>query len=209
MDLSSRLRKELEGNLEEKDKRNISISLPMTKVQDLDQIVSAFTYVNKDKSFSRQALVEIAIDNLIEESKKILKDHGIEDMNELPISEHIQEKDFDTVIFPAQNEGFNTAFLVEGKWYYVRLGKDKINKIKYVACYVGAPVSAITHYAEVEKIEMVNIEGKQKYVIYFKGAAKKLDSPIPIGKASSMSVRANRYVTLEKLKAATTYEDLL
>lgn len=209
MDLNSRLRRELEGNIEENEKRNISITLPMTKLQELDQIVSAFTYINKEKTFSRQALVEIAIDNLIEESKKILKDHGIEDINELPVSENVQEKNFDTVIFPAQLDGFEEVFLEENRWYYVRLGKDKIDSIKFVACYVGAPVSAITHYAEVKKIEMVTIEGKQKYIIYFKGEAKKLDRPIPIGRASSMSVRANRYVTLEQLKLARSYEDLL
>ena len=160
MDLNSRLRRELEGNIEENEKRNISITLPMTKLQELDQIVSAFTYINKEKTFSRQALVEIAIDNLIEESKKILKDHGIEDINELPVSENVQEKNFDTVIFPAQLDGFEEVFLEENRWYYVRLGKDKIDSIKFAACYVGAPVSAITHYAEVKKIEMVTIEGK-------------------------------------------------
>ena len=55
----------------------------------------------------------------------------------------------------------------------------------------------------------MNVLEKQKYVIYFKDSAKELDRPIPIGKASSMSVRANRYVTLEKLKSASSYEDLL
>lgn len=209
MDLNSKLRKELEGNIEENEKRNLTITLPATKVQELDQIVSAFAYINREKTFSRQALIELAIDNLIDESKNILKDHGIENLNDLLISDNVPEKNFDTAIFPAQLDGFNEAFLKENRWYYVRLGKDKIDSIKYVACYVGAPVSAITHYAEVDNIEMVNIDGKQKYIINFKGVAKKLDRPIPIGNASSMSVRANRYVTLEELKSANSYEDLL
>ncbi len=207
MNLNNRLRSELKS--EENEKKSISIMLPSTKVNELDQIIMAFAQVNREKTFTRQGLIEIAIDDLIEESKKILKENGVDDIYKLQEYESEENKEFDTVIFPAQLEGFNRAFLTERKWYYVRLGKEKIDGIRYVACYIGAPISAITHYAEVDSIEPAMIEGKQKYILKFKGEAIKLENPVPIGKVSSMTVRANRYVTLESLKSAKSYKDLL
>jgi hypothetical protein len=56
-----------------------------------------------------------------------------------------KEKIQDTVIVPAQEDGFNEVFLGENKWYAIRIGGGKLNEIKYIAAYQTAPVSAITH----------------------------------------------------------------
>jgi len=206
MNLNSRIKNELTKS--EVVRKNVSISLPSEKIEDLDQIVFAFSFINQEKVFTRQSLLELAIDDLIQESKKVLNEYGITDIYSLP-QVTIEEEKFDTVIFPAKLEGFNRAFLTEDRWYYVRLGEEKLKKIKYVACYVGMPISAITHYAVVKDIVPVTIEGKQKYMINFEGKAIKLDKPVPLGNVPAMSVRANRYVTLEDLKTATSYADLM
>ena len=48
-----------------------------------------------------------------------------------------------------------------------------LDKIKYIAAYQTAPVSAITHVAEVASIE--RWKDTNKYVLNFKESAKKLD----------------------------------
>ena len=59
----------------------------------------------------------------------------------------------DTVIVPAQSEGFEKVFLGEDCWYAIRISGGMLDKIKYIAAYQTQPVSAITHYAAVDRIE--------------------------------------------------------
>lgn len=204
MSLQDMLKKELKKV--DSDKKTISVVLENAKVNALDNIVKGFNRINPEKTFTRQRLIEIAIDNLIQESNALLEEHQIPMIDEV---EEVGTEEYDTVIFPAQWEGFDEVFLGENQWYHVRLGKERIDKIKYIACYVGAPVSAITHYARVKSMKQVNVDGKKKYIIFFDGDPVQLAREIPIGDAPSMSVRANRYVRLEDLLSAETYEDLL
>lgn len=77
----------------------------------------------------------------------------------------------DTVIVPANEDGFNEVFLGEDCWYAIRIGGGKLNEIKFIAAYQTAPVSAITYYAEVDSIEAYGDGGK--YKLNFKEKAKK------------------------------------
>ena len=227
MGLENILKRELEK--QDTGREMISVILESSKVSELDNIVKEFERINPNKRFTRERLIEIAIDNLIDESKKVINECDMVEPDSSNDMENHIEYDmidnteynmkcrsvefegvfdigmFDTVIFPAQSEGFKEIFLKEKKWYYVRLGKDKLDKIKYVACYVGTPVSAITHYAKVGRIEEVMVEEKKKYVIYFDGEAIPLERKIPIGNAPTRSMRANRYVMLEQLFNEKSY----
>lgn len=206
MQLDELLRRELKK--EEKEKKTISLVLEAAKLEAIDKIITGFNILNPEKTFTRQKLVEIAIDNLIDESNKILGEH---DLLETSIDniEVEEEKVYDTAIFPAKVEGFNEVFLGEDQWHYVRLQQDKVEHIKYVACYVGKPVSAITHFAKVKSIEPITVDGKSKYIIKFEDKAKKLENPVVLGKISSAAVRANRYVMLNQLLEAKEYGDLM
>ena len=75
MNLNSRIKNELTKS--EVVRKNVSISLPSEKIEDLDQIVFAFSFINQEKVFTRQSLLELAIDDLIQESKKVLNEYGI------------------------------------------------------------------------------------------------------------------------------------
>jgi len=46
-------------------------------------------------------------------------------------------------------DDYREAFFDDHEWRYVRVAKKRIPKIKYIALYVGAPQSAICHYAAV------------------------------------------------------------
>ena len=54
-----------------------------------------------------------------------------------------------------------------------------LDKLKYIAIYQVAPVSAITHYAEIASIEKWS--DTNKYILKFKDAAKAI-GPISLDK---------------------------
>lgn len=111
----------------------------------------------------------------------------------------------DTIVVPAQEEGFKKVFLGENCWYAIRISAGKIDNIRYIAAYQTAPVSAITHYAEVESIEPYG--NGSKYKINFKGKAKPF-GPIHFGKAKPGSMQSSRYSNLDDLLKAKSINDL-
>jgi len=180
-------------------KKQISISIKEENIENLDLIAKALS-VSSGKTATRNMLIEDAIEAYVYEAKSILEESNIE------IKQFSYEGNvlFDTVVYPAHDEGFIEAFLNENKWYYVRIKKDKIPYIKHVAIYRGTPASRITHYAKVADFE----ETEEGYVINLDGHPIPLENPIPLGSVSAASVRAPRYTTLEKLLQASEYKDL-
>src|SRR5947209_12479403 len=61
--------------------------------------------------------------------------------------------ELDTIVVPAQKDGFERVFLGQDAWWAIRISGGMIPKIKYIAAYQSAPVSAITHAAPVARIE--------------------------------------------------------
>ena len=112
----------------------------------------------------------------------------------------------DTIIVPAQKEGFEKVFLGEDCWYAIRISGGKLDKIKYIAAYQTQPVSAITHYAPVNRIEPYGEGGKYKLVFSMK--AKPI-GPIPFGDAAQGAMQGPRYTTFAKLTRAKKLTDLI
>jgi hypothetical protein len=111
----------------------------------------------------------------------------------------------DTVIVPAQEDGFKEVFLGKNCWYAIRIGGGKLKEIKYIAAYQTAPISAITHYAEVDSI--VSYGDGEKYQLNFKSPAKSI-MPIEFGDAKTGSLQGPRYTNFEKLMKAKTIKEL-
>ena len=111
----------------------------------------------------------------------------------------------DTIIVAAQKEGFEKVFLGEDCWYAVRISGGMLDKIKYIAAYQTQPVSAITHYAPVARIEPYGEGGKYKLV--FSEKAKAL-TPIPFGDAPQGVIQSPRYTTFAQLMAAKKLTDI-
>lgn len=104
-------------------------------------------------------------------------------------------------------EEFNRVFIGENTWYAVRISRAKLEKIKYVALYEGAPVSGITHYGIVESI--VPYPGNpRKWQIYLKDKPLKLAKEVKLGNIDANAMRPPRYTTLEKLLVAKEISDL-
>lgn len=113
--------------------------------------------------------------------------------------------ELDTILVPAQPDGFNKVFLGEGCWHAIRLSAGKIPRIKYIAAYVSEPTKAVTHFARVDRIEPYGENGKYKLV--FAAPAEKIRS-IPFLDAPSGSMQGPRYTSFKKLRAAKKLTDL-
>ena len=111
----------------------------------------------------------------------------------------------DTIIVPAQKDGFEETFLGEDCWYAIRIAGGMLDKIKYIAAYQTQPVSAITHYAPVSRIEPYGEGGKYKVV--FSESAKPI-GPIPYGDAHPGAMQSPRYTSFARLQKAHTLTDV-
>ncbi|MFA5321443.1 MAG: GIY-YIG nuclease family protein [Smithella sp.] len=117
-----------------------------------------------------------------------------------------QDKDTrDTVVVPAQEDGFQEVFLRENCWYEIRISGGMLPRIKYIAAYRTTPISAITHYAPVERIESYGDVGKYKLI--FAAPAKEIPS-IPFEGAVTGAMQGPRYTNLDKLLAAKSVGEL-
>lgn len=114
---------------------------------------------------------------------------------------------WDTIVIPAREDGFNRVFLGEDCWYAIRMNAKELPKFRYIAAYQVAPVSAITHIAEIA--EIVPYQNSGKYLVRFKSKAKELEKPIALaeGKVGSQP-QSPRYTTYEKIIGSSKLEDL-
>jgi len=112
----------------------------------------------------------------------------------------------DTIIVPAQEDGFKDTFLTKNCWHAIRIGGGKIKDIKYIAAYQTSPISAITHLAEVESIEPYG-DGKKYKLNFIINSVKKI-TPIKLGQAKKGIMQSPRYTNYQKLKSAQELADL-
>lgn len=111
----------------------------------------------------------------------------------------------DTIIVPAREEGFREVFLGENRWYSIRVGAAMKEKVRYIAGYQVAPISAVTHIAEVQEIRPWKDTGK--YVVVFKDAAQEI-GPIRV-KDPNRAPQGPIYVRREDLLQAKCLEDAM
>jgi hypothetical protein len=118
----------------------------------------------------------------------------------------IKIEEIDTIVVPANEEGFKEVFLKQNCWRTIRISSSMIDRITYIAGYQTAPISAITYYAEVARIEKYKNTGK--YIVYFKNRARKI-GPLRLSKEDKgLAPQAPRYTTFRKLSAAKTLRDV-
>lgn len=128
----------------------------------------------------------------------------------VPSVAFVQPKSFampEVIVVPAQPEGFKTAYLEQNAWWAVRIGAKYREHLKWIAAYQVNPIGAVTHVAEIDRIEPFGDEGKFK--IYFKGPATMLANPIPYGSAPSGAMQGPRYCTKAALDTAKSVADLV
>jgi hypothetical protein len=111
----------------------------------------------------------------------------------------------DTIVVPAQEDGFKRVFIDQNCWYAIRIGAAMKDRIKFIAAYQVAPISAVTHIAEIDEIKPYKDSGK--YIVKFK------DKALPIGpiklKEPRNSPQSPVYVKRGALLKAEWVEDAL
>lgn len=121
-------------------------------------------------------------------------------------SHSLDVEEVDTIVVPAQEEGFIETFIGEKRWHAIRIHGTMRPQIKYIAVYQVSPKSAITHIAPVRSIEPWKDTGK--YVVNFAEPAQQID-PIKLVPKSRVKAPQNiRYTTLERLESAKTLNDV-
>ena len=110
-----------------------------------------------------------------------------------------------TVVVPAQQEGFESVFMGQNCWYAIRIAGGMLDRIEYIAAYQTNPVSAITHYAPVGRIEPYGESGKYKLV--FSERARTV-GPIAFGDAPKGTMQGPRYTTIDRLRKSKTLSEL-
>jgi hypothetical protein len=108
--------------------------------------------------------------------------------------------EIDTIVVPAQEDGFQETFIGEDCWYAIRIHASMIPKIKHIAVYRVAPTSAVTHVAEVKGIEPYKDTGK--YIVHFAAPATKIDPIKLVPKSVVKAPYSPRYTSLKRLTAA-------
>lgn len=109
----------------------------------------------------------------------------------------IGNKSLDTLVVPAKEDGFKAVFLGENCWYAIRINSQNIPKLKYIAVYQVAPVSAVTHIAEIA--EIIPYQNSDKYLVKFKSPATKIASvSLQPGKQGSQP-QSPRYTSHDKI----------
>lgn len=188
-------------------KKQVAVYLDDFKLERIDMITKIFSSISDSKSFSRNMLIDEALDKYIVEAKRfLLEEHGI-DIEGL-IAE-AQDKKYDTVILSSTGRGFEETFLGEREekcWYPCRISSEREQNIKYIAIYRGQPESAITHYAEIKEFKFS--QEKNCKVCYFKGEPIPLPNKVVLGSKDSCFFIGAKYTNLESLLNATKADDV-
>jgi len=112
----------------------------------------------------------------------------------------------DTIVVPAQEDGFQEVFLGENRWYQIRIHQSMIPRIRYIAAYRVAPISAITHWAPVKDI--IPWENTGKFVVNFTEPAREIEHIKMVPKSRVKAPQAPRYASFARLQQAKTLDDL-
>lgn len=181
-----------------------------------DVPVTAIVIIDKSSRELENVLSQLAMKTDIIEFQTFF--NGVEQIHKFnPFNEEIREieesnkkdvsvEELDTIVVPAQAEGFQTAFINSNSWWSIRISSSMVDRIKYIAAYQVAPISAITHMAEVAKIE--KYKDTNKYIVFFKDPAKEISHVILDTKKKGTAPQAPRYTTYVKLMKAKVLSDV-
>lgn len=120
-------------------------------------------------------------------------------------TEKVDISEIDTIVVPAREDGFKEVFIDENCWYAIRLNSSMIPKIKYIAAYQVAPISAITHIAEVKSIEQW--KDTNKYILHFTEPAEEIKK-VPLGKSKGKAPQSPRYSSRSRIINAESLDSV-
>lgn len=179
-----------------------------------DTPIAAIIIIDQTSDELNKVLNQLTIKTDILEFQTYVATNGKELYKFTPFNEELREIEsspidadkLDTIVVPAQAEGFQRAFIDANAWWAIRLSSSMIDKIKYIAAYQVAPVSAITHMAEIDRIE--KYQDSNKYILYFKAAAKEIRHIKMDKDEKNLSPQSPRYTNHKKIEQARNLKEL-
>jgi|TARA_R110000744_G_C19371224_1_gene562646 hypothetical protein len=105
----------------------------------------------------------------------------------------------DTIVVPAHPKGFEEVFLGQRRWPNLKIDQKRKAYVRFIAVYQTKPVSAITHYVEVERFDP--LEQKGRYAVVFKGEPKELNH-VCYTNADAWAIQGPRYTSMSLLEVA-------
>lgn len=118
---------------------------------------------------------------------------------------NVDISEIDTIVVPAREDGFKEVFIDENCWYAIRLNASMIPKVKYIAAYQVAPISAITHIAEVKSIEQW--KDTNKYILHFTDPAEEIEH-VQLGKLKTKAPQSPRYSSRSRILNAKSLDEV-
>lgn len=112
----------------------------------------------------------------------------------------------DTLVVPAAPDRFKKMFQGEQRWASVRIPPGQLERLRFIAAFQTAPVSAITHWAPIDRVEPYG-DGTRCQV--FLADAAQAIGPVQLGKLSATAaVPGPRFVKMAELRKAKSLTDL-
>ena len=126
--------------------------------------------------------------------------------SESPKRSRIPEEDIDTVVTPEHAEGISRW--LEEQWCWCRkIPEGRQHQIRYIAVYQIAPVSAITHIAEVASIEPRD-DNLDWVHVHFAGPPLELPKARQRKLGGLRGIRTRRYTSRKRLLAASNLDEV-
>lgn len=206
----------IESKISQMDFRNIDALLESLI---FEQSVAAIVIIDNNSAELENVLGQLTMNTDIIEFKAFESHTNKKLYKFIPFNNEIKEfvttntgttsiavEDIDTIVVPAKEEGFQNAFIENKAWWQIRISVSMLDKIKYIAAYRTAPISAITHVAEVQKIE--KYKDTNKYILYFKEPAKEIKHIGLDKNKKGLAPQAPRYTSYKRLIAAKSLSEV-
>lgn len=116
-------------------------------------------------------------------------------------------RQYDTIVSPCSEDGFQKAFIEKSAWWAVRIGQTSIPKLKYIALYEAAPISAIRAYAKITSIEPYPSKPGY-YMIHHDSNIVYLKNSVKLGNHTNLALQRSRYFKLEDIIASKDLSEL-
>lgn len=213
--LAKNLRSRLHGHLRDRhaeawDRFNVYLTQGDEHLKELESLVLRIASPKGNritgKFMGSRDLLHVFRQRISDAQKRELADLTLADAPHVSRDRTVRRKrgEYDTIVCPAHQEGFEREFLGRNRWYAIRISRQVISRLKYIALYVTSPINQISHYGRIRAIKPWRDSGK--YMVLLRGKAKRIG---PINFSPRINIQAPRLALMARLMRARTLADAL
>lgn len=213
--LAKNLRSRLHGHLRDRhaeawDRFNVYLTQGDEHLKELESLVLRIASPRGNRTTGKfmgsSDLMRVFRRRIVDSQKRELADITLGEAPRVSKDRAVRRKrgEYDTIVCPAHQGGFETEFLGRNRWYAIRISKNVIPRLRYIALYVTSPISQITHYGRIRSITPWH--NTKKYIVKLSGKAKRIG---PIEFSPKVNIQAPRLALMDRLMRARTLADAL